>query len=127
MTFNRRAPGIALMIVLVVVSLLVLIAMPFVATMLFHERSSRTQLDRAHTFFGAEGTKNFAIAQAYRTHDSTERRFGSAPFNTPYRDTLDEFRVALRDSRLGGRLETANPEGMIWGARVQDEQGKINL
>src|SRR3972149_11153572 len=118
---NRR--GIALVLVLIILGALVLVATPFVFSMLLHERAGWQLTRGAQALFGADGAKNIAISRLYATNDYNERRLTAAPFHTPYYDTRDEMRIDLR----GSALNLSNTQGALAGVEIQDEQGKINL
>ncbi|MBI3096705.1 MAG: hypothetical protein HYY93_00435 [Planctomycetes bacterium] len=120
--------GLALLIVLITLGVLAVIATPFAISMMLQERSSRNYQKDVQARMAAEGAKNHAIAALLRTHDSSERRGGAAPFDTPDSDSLEELAVDWSEpSDLAGKTEVGNPRGDIWGVTVEDEQGKINL
>ena len=117
--------GLALIIVIVVLLALVLIATPFVLSMLLQEKGATSEKEQRQADYGADGARNLAIWQMMRGHDAMERRFSPLPWNTYTYDTLAEFQTRLTPTLSTN--EIANPQGNIWGITIQDEQGKIDL
>ncbi|MBI2901929.1 MAG: hypothetical protein HYY17_17240 [Planctomycetes bacterium] len=113
-----RQSGLALVLVLTVLLALILIATPFVLSMVVQERTATTEKEQRRADYGADGARNQAVWRLMHGHDMMERRFPAAPWDLHYADTLTEFQI---------RPTIADPKGSIWGITVQDEQGKINL
>src|SRR5688572_16493478 len=117
--------GLALILVLTVIMALVVIATPFVLSMIMHEKTAVAERAQRQAGWGAEGVRNFALAQLFRTAESFERE-GSDKGGTPYMDDPSEFMVDIRDARLKD-IKVLDPQGNIWGVEAHDEQGKINV
>jgi len=105
--------------VMLILSGLVALAAPFVISMLLHSRSARNDLAAVQAKAGAEAAVDHAIAQLHRTlkapgYDAT-----------PDCDTLDELKVEMVFP--GVELNVKDARGVQWSARVEDEQGKLNL
>ncbi|MBI2922771.1 MAG: hypothetical protein HYY18_17090 [Planctomycetes bacterium] len=110
----------ALLLVVVIVALLAAIAIPFGLSMGFQERGARGAADRAHARYAATAARNRAVAATAPGWEGLEEsRTAPRPFNTPFSDTPGEYSAG----RAGRPVST----GSSAGARVEDEQGKINL
>ncbi|MFH0889290.1 MAG: LamG-like jellyroll fold domain-containing protein [Planctomycetota bacterium] len=120
--FNNQ--GITLVIILLILTSLIILAIPFAGSMLFKEKSSKDVLQTNQSRFAAIGARNSAINLLLRTHNFYELNTGaSAPFNTPDYDTTNEFETNLYQfSQI-----PSDPKGTIWSAIAEDEQAKINL
>ncbi|MFP4055730.1 MAG: hypothetical protein ACLF0G_02555 [Candidatus Brocadiia bacterium] len=127
---RRRRRGFAILMVVLVLVGLAIIAAPFAISMRQEEKASTNFAARIRAKLAATGALNWAIAQLEESHEYSELFYAEhgerIPYNSPYVDAEGEFRVDLRDEALDP-LETANPTGVMWGATVQDEQGKVNL
>lgn len=111
-----RHRGIALILVLIIVFTLLVIATPFVMSMMLQERQSTVAQRQVEAYVHAHSTTNRAMYELFRTHDHYERQFRTSP-NYPYFfDVPDEFRIPVRSE-----------EGLIRGIDIECEQGKINL
>lgn len=117
-----RRTGLALILVLTVIMALVIIATPFVLSMIMQEKTAVAERARRQAGYGAEGVRNFAASQLFRGADGLERATGG----TPYMDEPAEFQIEMRDARLKD-LKVLDPHGSLWGVTAQDEQGKINV
>ena len=117
--------GLALILVLTVIMALAVIATPFVLSMIMHEKTATAERARRQAGWGAEGVRNFAIAQLFRGAESFEREAFDKG-GTPYMDDLTEFLVEIRDARLKD-LKILDPQGNLWDVEAHDEQGKINV
>jgi hypothetical protein len=121
------------MVVLVMAALLA-VAGPFALSMYLSDREARHFRDSATARLAAEGALAHAVALLRRTDDAEEKsaRWGP-PWDTPRYDTDDEFVVGFRfprKSRVALKqrgVALDDPRGVIWSARIEDEQGKINL
>jgi len=119
-----KPSGIALILVLVVLTMLVLLAIPFSASMSSSYRSSRNNLLQTQAKLAAQGALEYSIAQLTRTSDHQERYVEQpALYKTPDYDILTEYEISLD---IPGH-KTNDPRGQIWSADVQDEQGKVNV
>ncbi|MFH1230724.1 MAG: hypothetical protein V1709_04420 [Planctomycetota bacterium] len=116
--------GITLVLILLILTSLIILAIPFASSMLFKEKSSKDVLQTTQSRFSAIGARNSAINLLLRTHNFYEfNPSASAPFNTPDYDTSNEFETNLYQfSQI-----PSSPKGTIWSAVAEDEQGKINL
>ncbi|MBI4713476.1 MAG: hypothetical protein HY762_09300, partial [Planctomycetes bacterium] len=127
-----RRKGLALVLTILVLSLLVLLATPFVVSMTYKEKTSKNFFNTTQSRFVAEGSFNYAASQLARTCFNTELQPGArAPFNTPDYDTENEFLVnfptVTNPPGQIGRAGFNDPKGAIWSANVHDEQSKIAL
>lgn len=120
----RHRQGITLILVLLILTALMLLGVPFVASMLFKEKISKDTLNLTQSRIATLGARNSAINLLLRTHDAYELQPYPAPFDTPDYDTPEEFQINLA---LTGITNTANPKGAIWSSYAEDEQGKINI
>jgi hypothetical protein len=126
--FRDSRSGLALILVLTVIMALAVIATPFVLSMIMHEKTAVADRARRQAGYGAEGVRNFAVAQLYRGAEHFERRDleKGQEGATPYSDDPSEFTVEIRDARLKD-LNVRDPKGTLWGVTAHDEQGKINV
>ncbi|MBI4568699.1 MAG: hypothetical protein HY719_09915 [Planctomycetes bacterium] len=131
-----------LMVVLVLVALL-LIALPFAASMQMQQTSANAFVAGVRARQLAETAANHAVAQLARTNEAAEaaardgRGGAGGAFNDPQVDSRDEFVVdftVLENAGLDpsgllfaeGRVDD-NAWNTIFSALVEDEQSKINL
>jgi len=112
---DRPEGGIALVAVIAVLAALLLVAVPFSLSMRDHRESAGTFAARARARMGAAGVLAAVKAELVRTDESLDA--------TPEVDTVDEIAPSLDALPF----ETSNSRGLLWSARVEDEQGKINL
>ena len=128
---SGKQAGLALIIVVLILSALMVVATPFIISMVFKEKIGRDTFHQAQTVYSATGARNYGVASLYQTHNFYETNSNAAaPFNTPDYDTLDEFKVDWSASGgygLDTMMSLNNPKDKIWDVKVQDEQGKINL
>ncbi|MBI2931455.1 MAG: hypothetical protein HYY16_07365, partial [Planctomycetes bacterium] len=122
----RRRTGLALVLVLTIILALVLIATPFVLSMIKQERVATTEKAERQATYGSEGVRNFGVATLLGGLDANERQGTTGVWNTPYSDVESEFSIDLRDSRLAS-LKILDPHGKIWGVTAEDEQAKIDI
>lgn len=115
----RGRRGVAIIMVMVVLAGLIALAAPFVLSMLLQSRSARSDLTEAQARAGAEAAVDHAIAQLHK--------LVKAPGydGTPDMDTLDELKIDM--TMPGVNVNVQDPRGLLWSARVEDEQGKLNL
>lgn len=117
----------ALIMVVMVLAILVVIGTPFAVSMLLQEKSGHSFLEDARARYAAEGARNHAVAQLVNGHDFLERsRQARAPWNDPYIDGIAEA-VADPLELVNEGITVADPKGAIWGVKVEDEQGKLNV
>lgn len=131
---SSRRRGVAIMMVVLILTALIAIAGPFALSMFLYERSARHFRDSTRARLAAQGSVAHALSILLRTDDVTERRgvYGY-PWTTPDYDTQEEFDVFFQfgpeaKAKLGeAGVNFEDPRGIMWSARVEDEQGKINL
>src|SRR5262245_17496229 len=123
-----RRSGLALILVLTVIMALAVIATPFVLSMIMHEKTAVAERARRQAGYGAEGVRNFAVAQLYRGAEYFERQAleQGKEGATPYCDEPGELEVDIRDARLKD-LGVRDPKGNLWGGTATEEQGRINV
>ena len=116
--YARRRRGVAIVMVIVILAGLVALCVPFVLSMLLHGRAARSDLYAAQAQAGSEGAMSHGLAHLYR---NLLKGPGYDP--TPDVDTVAELKVEL------GTLpfNTQDSKGIMWSAKVEDEQGKINV
>ncbi|MCK5579126.1 MAG: hypothetical protein KAI63_06355, partial [Planctomycetes bacterium] len=125
---NSRSSGLALIIVIMILTVLMVMATPFAVSMVYKEKIGRNTFHRSQTDVAATGARNHAISLLYRTHDFFENSDEcQPPFNTPDYDTRAELAVDFKTNGLDTIISLSNPKGKIWDVKVQDEQGKINI
>ena len=121
---NMNKNGITLVLVLLILTALILLGIPFATSMLYKEKTSKDTLHITQSRMAASGAHNSAINLLMRTHDFYELQMYPAPFNTPDYDTLDEMQINLSQLNIPN---TNSPKGIIWSSSAEDEQGKINI
>lgn len=119
---NRK--GITLVLVLLILTALILLGIPFTISMLYKEKTSKDTLHITQSRIAASGARNSAINLLLRTHDFYELQPYPAPFNDPDCDTPEEMQINLSQFNI---TDTSNPKGIIWSSYAEDEQGKINI
>src|SRR5215831_20760148 len=120
---SSSSRGMALILVLTVIFALIIIATPFVLSMIKQEQGAAVERSLQQSTWGAEGARNWAVVRLFDGIDQAERQ---AKGGTPYSDGLGEFDIPLLDLRLKS-LKVKDPQGKLWGLTVQDEQGKLNV
>jgi len=139
-TAARRSSerGFALLLVILILTGMLIIGVPFAVSMRLSKSRSRTALANAHARFAAEGAYNHAIACLMRTQEQYDpwprtrvRDEDTTLFESHTLDIPAELAVTFGDEDpdldLTGELDTCDPRGSIWSVEVEDEQGKINL
>jgi type II secretory pathway pseudopilin PulG len=140
--------GVALIAVILLLAGLSAVAGPFLLSAALEARESRLFAARARARVAAEGALSRALWCLSRTNERAERAgLYGFPFDTPDYDTMEEFKVDFRFfqppvpkgqkvppwpdglSAGGGAAPPGfrNPQGEIWKAEIEDEQGKINV
>lgn len=129
-----RRRGVAIIMVVLMLAALLAVAGPFALSMYLQERAARHFRDSRRARLIAEGAVAHAIATLLRTSDEAERSgVFPYPWNTPEYDTEEELDVDFsfkgRTARLlsDSSVKFGDPRGTIWSARVEDEQGRINI
>ncbi|MBI5780019.1 MAG: hypothetical protein HZA49_11285 [Planctomycetes bacterium] len=116
--------GITLVLVLLILTALIMLGIPFAISMLYKEKTSKDTLHITQSRIAASGARNSAINLLLRTHDFYELQPYPAPFNDPDCDTLREMSLDLSQLNI---TDTSNSKGIIWSSYAEDEQGKINI
>ncbi|HUW31835.1 MAG TPA: hypothetical protein VM223_09505, partial [Planctomycetota bacterium] len=150
MMLNRKSErAFALLMVVLILTGLLIIGVPFAVSMRMSSSRARTTLAGAHARYGAEGAFNHAIACLMRTqeqHDpwpvshieATDTSFESHTVDIPAELEVPFERGPDPDLDLGPHADTTDdpkraevayrdPRGTIWSVDVEDEQGKVNL
>ncbi|HIA28162.1 MAG TPA: hypothetical protein EYN79_08645, partial [Planctomycetes bacterium] len=129
--------GIALLLVILVLTALVAIGTPFAISMKLQERGSFHSTAREEADLAVTSARNHAVAHLFGTHPSREREataVGEVPGDKF--DGLEELQVEFSTELLltgvpGSQLpDTYTMRGLgnqTLDARVEDEQGKINI
>jgi hypothetical protein len=127
----RRAAGtrrgVAILIVVAVLAGLTALAAPFVMSMVLHARQARNDVTSLQARSGAEAAIAHATAQLYKTaippDPLDEQHFVTTPADL--RVDMDFPAASPALGKLG--VSVQGNGGLFWSARVEDEQGKINL
>ena len=124
----RAVRGVAIIMVIAILAGLLALAAPFVFSMVLHERGARSDVYAQQAREGAEAATAHALAQLHKK----TLYYGSSDTDTgPQVTTLEDLKVSMDIpgapdfNKLG--LSLSNPNGTMWSAKVEDEQGKINL
>lgn len=137
-TRPRHDAGSALMVAIFVLAVLVALAAPLVLYFVHAHRRAIAAEERVRAALAAEGAIDHALAYAYLTAEGNERWDGNPEgYRTPDYDTWDEFKADFSFSlypRLAQALFSGpaglsfnEPDGLIWHAEIEDEQGKVNI
>ncbi|MFH0938089.1 MAG: hypothetical protein V1899_02235 [Planctomycetota bacterium] len=122
---NRHA-GIALIIVIAVLAGLMALAAPFVFSMAQHGRAARGDLNALQAREGADAAVAHALAQLHKT-----LRYNPDD-KSPEITTHNDLKISMDFPAAPAQLNKTgfnpkNSNGLLWSARVEDEQGKINI
>jgi len=124
---NRR--GVAILLVIAVLAGLVALAAPFVMSMVLHGRAARNDLTSLQARSGSEAAIAHATAQLYKTTLRIDTGNNNPdPLVTSPADlkvAMDFPAAAVQLEQLG--VNVSNTGGTMWSAKVEDEQGKINV
>ena len=119
---SRR--GFALLMVIVSLVTLMLMAIPFIASMQMERKITENVLSKARARIAATGAYHYAVSRLKQSCEMQEKSAKqSSVYKTPYYDTPQEYKVDIKLPEL----DVKNPRGQIWSALVSDEQGKINV
>lgn len=121
MRIRQDRAGVALVMVVVVVAMLVVVAVPFAMSMRLAYRGSATYVDQVEARFAARGAVRHATGRLMRTHDSREATGLDKDYNTPDFDGRYEITDAVERRGIGAGRR------VLWSAKVEDEQGKVDL
>jgi hypothetical protein len=122
--------GVAIIMVIVVLAGLLVLAAPFVFSMIAHSQSARSDLHALSAKEGADAAVAHALA---RLHSAT--LYDSAdPRNTRLATVTraDQLKIPMDFANASEAFKELNVNvksgtGALWSATVEDEQGKINL
>ena len=124
----KKDRGIALVVAIIILFTLMAIAAPFVLSMIYKEKITKNTYQRTRARLGAQTARNHALSLLLRSQASFEKSGQlPPPFNTPYCDTPDEFKIDFTSFDFSRIFQAANPRGNLLGCDVEDEQGKINI
>jgi hypothetical protein len=134
---GRRKPaipaserGVALVMVVLILAGLMLIAAPFLLSMRMDEQTAQAYPRKTKARYAAEGALNHAVAALWETHEDSERLAldnRASGFATPDYDGRDEIDVNFDEVRRRADYNLADSAGVIWEARADDENGKVNI
>lgn len=116
---NRRPRGVAIVMVLVVLAALIILAAPFAISMLMHSRSARSDLNAEQARNGALAGLDHAVAHLHKVHNQ--------PVLAPAQLKVDFSGLSALINDPSMPKNFVDPEGLLWSARIEDEQGKVNL
>jgi len=123
---QQQQRGVAVLMVIVVLAGLLAMSAPFVFSMIQHGRSARSELHESHAREGADAAVAHAMSQLHKTlrYDANN--------TSPEVTMLNDLRITMdfpAANKAFGDLgvDVKNPLGLLWSARVEDEQGKINV
>jgi hypothetical protein len=113
--------------VIIILAGLMALAAPFVLSMLLHARSARADLNALQARAGADAAQAHALAQLHKNTLHYDLRTGQREVTT-----LADLKVPMdfpgADRQMAKiNMDFQNPNGVMWTAKVEDEQGKINL
>lgn len=124
---TSRRQGIALIVVLTIILALMLVATPFLISMLAHERSSQAYLMEEHAQLNAETARNSVVTYLYLTGDAAERSHEKSGLNPTHISYAYDLPLELTPAFGSALPEFVPPPDHLSGVDVQDEQGKVNL
>ncbi|MDE0959325.1 MAG: hypothetical protein OSB09_00930 [Planctomycetota bacterium] len=128
--------GMALLMVILVLSALAAIGTPFVISMKLQERGAARAIAQQHAQLAAQSARGHALSRLFDTHHSRERDRWRPGVEAPdLVDGLDELKVDFPGVITTVPVVGTPPEDfqirgnsqVILDARVTDEQGKINI
>lgn len=124
--------GVALIIVLSVLTMLLVIATPFLLQSKKDYQNATATAEHLRARRVAEAALEYAKLKLQGTHQGIESLGGG--FKTPYWDAPNELRIdvhpgtwaELTGHSLRGVPYMGDPRGDLWSIEVRDEQGLIN-
>lgn len=127
--FARSKKGMAVIMVVLVITGLLVVAAPFFVSMNLEHKASRNYAWKARARHVAEGALRHAVSTLYATHEDTERLTVADPAGIGPQDYDDESELAVRFDNINvyGNVNFIDSRNAIWEARVEDENGKINV
>ncbi len=121
---SNQKQAVALVMVIATLSMLILIAIPFVRSMRIEKRATSNQLSKVKAKLIAQGAFEYSLSQLSRSDDTLERYASQDKiFKTPGFDSTQESEVNF----VFPNYRAKNPKGDLWSVEVEDEQGKIDL
>ena len=126
-TGARQPRGVAILLVLAVIAGLMALAAPFVFSMLLQGRAAKNEVYSLQARAGAEAAIAHSLAQLYKTLpvDKDSRPDVVTPRDLKIEMNFPGAAAAFNKAGLSGEYQSSS--GLMWSARVEDEQGKINL
>jgi len=114
------------MVVAILAGLMALAA-PFVFSMILHQRGAHAELTALQARAGAEAAQAHALSQLSKNTLKFDLAAGQ-----PEVTTLADLRVLMDFPAASKELDrfqvnVQNPNGLMWSAKVEDEQAKVNL
>ncbi len=122
-----RPRGVAILMVIAILAGLMALASPFVFSMILHGRSARADLHSLQARAGADAATAVALSQLQKNTLHFDLAKGEPEITTP-KDLkiFMEFPLAAKEFDKYG-VNPQNPAGLMWSAKVEDEQAKINV
>lgn len=122
-----RPRGVAILMVIAILAGLMALAAPFVFSMILHGRSARADLHTTQARAGSDAATAHALHQLHKNTLRFDLE-SSEPEITTLKDLKIEmdFPAAPKEFNKFG-LNVQNPAGLMWSAKVEDEQAKINV
>jgi type II secretory pathway pseudopilin PulG len=122
----RQYRGVAIVMVIAILAGLMALAAPFVFSMIQQSRAARSDLHAMRARQGAQAAVAHGIAQLYTT-----LRFDPKD-DSPEVTTLQDLKIPMEFPAATTEfnnlnLDLQNADGTLWGVRVEDEQGKVNI
>ena len=124
---SLRHKGVAIIMVIAVLTGLLALAAPFVLSMVLHGRTARGDMNAIQAQLGSEAATAHALAHLVKNVSRYDPTSNQLPLTT-----LSDLKVAMDFPAAGKGFEKLgvnlqSPRGQMWTAKVEDEQGKINL
>lgn len=128
--------GVAILMVIAVLAALMAIAAPFVFSMIQHGKSARNIVSQEIAHEGAQAAVDHAICERMKKQAAwfivpEGQNLSTLPPEITTRKDLDvDFNLTLPEgmrTKFKIEPEFQNSRGLLWSARLEDEQGKINL
>ncbi|HYG75387.1 MAG TPA: hypothetical protein VEK08_10330, partial [Planctomycetota bacterium] len=119
--------GVAILMVVAILAGLMALAAPFVFSMILHNRAARADLTALQARAGAEAAQAHALSQLYKNTLKFDLASGQQEVTT-----LEDLRVRMEFPAASKALDkyqvnVQNPNGLMWSAKIEDEQAKVNL
>ncbi len=129
--FMGTRRGMAVVMVVLVLTGLMVIAAPFLASMRMSQKQTMNYAWKTRARFIAEGALRHAVARLMDTHEDTERLadegvITGTPASIDY-DDIDELTVDFDGAGSASGVDMADPRGGMGDVRIEDENGKVNI